>query len=176
MPRVQTGLLAPDGSIPPWFGRCAALGRSPDHTPTIPRRPPRRGRSQWRAYSRHPGRRLQMKRSRPRHPPDERQRGIDVGAIEKRTGQHHPRLVEQRACLFNGLALRGAAHPSWTKGDGRPGANARQSTPQRTGSMAASMASARRSTISSTCLVVTMKGGASSTWSPCTPSMVPPIG
>jgi hypothetical protein len=42
--------------------------------------------------------------------------------------------------------------------------------------IAASIASPSRSTIVSTCCSLTMNGGASSTWSPATPSTVPPIG
>ena len=41
---------------------------------------------------------------------------------------------------------------------------------------ASSIALPSRSTISPTCSSVTMKGGASSTWSPRVPSIVPPIG
>jgi hypothetical protein len=46
----------------------------------------------------------------------------------------------------------------------------------RAASSAASTASPSRSTILSTSPVVLMKGGASRTWSPLTPSTVPPIG
>jgi hypothetical protein len=42
--------------------------------------------------------------------------------------------------------------------------------------VAASIASPRRSTIASTTAASTMKGGASSTWSPRMPSTVPPMG
>src|SRR3546814_15897152 len=42
--------------------------------------------------------------------------------------------------------------------------------------IAASTASPRRSTMISISAAFEMKGGASSTWSPCLPSMVPPIG
>ena len=55
-------------------------------------------------------------------------------------------------------------------------AGSRPSRGYRTPARAASSDEPRRSTIASTCAASTMKGGASRTWSPATPSIVPPIG